>query len=101
MKQHLLSSVTVIFTHASLWAASFSKRNIGRGPYVTLVKMVVHEGFWAFVLLSGKFFLKMPLFALTHGAILNSYRKWRGITVFRVAIGKSIHYLCVSRFPHL
>ncbi|KJA14156.1 hypothetical protein HYPSUDRAFT_461693 [Hypholoma sublateritium FD-334 SS-4] len=49
--QFALQGVTVIFAHASLWAASFAKRNIGRGPCVALVKMVVHEGLWAFVLL--------------------------------------------------
>ena len=43
----------------------------------------------------------MPLFSLTHGAILNSYRKWRGITVFRVTIGESIYYFCVSHFSYI
>ncbi len=50
-----------------------------------------------FTLWQVDFFSLMPRFALTQDA-LNSYRKWRGITVFRVTIGKSIYNFCVSRF---
>jgi len=61
--QFVLQGVTVIVAHASLWMASFAKRNTGRGPYTILVKMVVHEGLWAFFL----------LFAIVGGVVPTAY----------------------------
>ncbi|KAF8199035.1 hypothetical protein BJ912DRAFT_686709 [Pholiota molesta] len=61
--ESVLQGVAVIVAHASLWVATFAKRNVGRGPYKFLVRLVVHEGFWTFVL----------LLALASGLIPYSY----------------------------
>ncbi|KAF8959296.1 hypothetical protein BDZ97DRAFT_2061256 [Flammula alnicola] len=48
--ESIFLGVSVIVTHASLWVATFAKRNVGQGQAL-IVKLVVREGSWTFVLL--------------------------------------------------
>jgi len=43
---------SVILAHAALWLVTFAQRRVAGGQAI-VVKLVVHEGAWIFVLLSG------------------------------------------------
>ena len=49
----MFCSISVILAHAALWLVTFVQRKVA-GGHAAVVKLVVHEGAWIFVLLSGK-----------------------------------------------
>ena len=62
-------SISVILAHAALWLVTFVRRKVA-GGHAAVVKLVVHEGAWIFVLLSGE--NKMLGFAFVRGSHLEA-----------------------------
>ena len=90
-------SISVILAHAALWLVTFAQRKVA-GGHAAVVKLVVHEGAWIFVLLSGK-----KCLYCFHSWFLPSRLSdccWNISLFIRVSRRKSIHYVWVPALPH-